>query len=252
MALRKLGLLLCIFSLLPLISTAQTTNGLITGVISDSTGAILPDAQISVTNVGTGLTRTTTSNASGDYILPQLPPGVYKLNVSKDGFASVSHDNIQLQVNQSITLGFQLGAGATSQTIDVSGTAPQLNTTSATLSNVVSHEETVGLPLNGREFTQLTLLTPGAAPVQNGQQGSFTVSLGAGGISPSVNGQRGEQNNFTMDGVFNNATYTNTWVIAPPPDAIQEFNVQSHITDAQFSVSSGANINLVTRSGTNQ
>jgi len=252
MSRKKLSLFLVIFGLLPVFLAAQTINGLITGVVTDSTGAILPDAQVSATNVGTGLNRATSSNASGEYILPQLPPGLYKLNVSKDGFASVSRDNVQLQVNQSVTLSFRLGVGSTVQTVEVTGTPPQLNTTSATLSNIVSHKETVGLPLNGREFTQLTLLTPGAAPVQNGQQGSFTVSLGAGGISPSVNGQRGEQNNFTMDGVFNNATYTNTWVIAPPPDAIQEFNVQSHITDAQFSVSSGANINLVTRSGTNQ
>jgi hypothetical protein len=115
----------------------------------------------------------------------------------------------------------------------------------------VDHNTTVNLPLNGREFTQLTLLTPGVAPVQESQQSLFVVSLGAGGISPSVNGQRGIQNNFTMDGVLNNEVFTNTWAIAPPPDAIQEFNVQSHITDAQFSISSGANINVVTRSGTN-
>ena len=116
----------------------------------------------------------------------------------------------------------------------------------------MGHDETVDLPLNGREFTQLTLLTPGVAPVTTGQQAAFTVKLGQGGISPSVNGQRGQQNNFTMDGVLNNAIFTNGWSIAPPPDALQEFAVQSHITDAQFSISSGANINVVTRSGTNQ
>jgi hypothetical protein len=248
----NLSLLLAILSFSAMLSEAQTTNGLITGLVTDTTGATLPDAKVSATNVGTGLSRVTTSNSTGEYILPQLAPGVYKLAVTKGGFGSVNQDNIQLQVNQSITLNFQLGVGPTSQTVEVTDAPPQLNTTSPTLSNVVSHEDTVSLPLNGREFTQLTLLTPGAAPVENGQQAGFTVSLGAGGISPSVNGQRGEQNNFTMDGVFNNATYTNTWVIAPPPDAIQEFNVQSHITDAQFSVSSGANINLVTRAGTNQ
>ena len=231
--------------------SAQTTNGLITGAVTDSTGAFVPGTQISVTNQNTSLSRVTTTNSSGTYILPQLPPGLYKINVSKEGFASVSRDNVELQVNQSVTLDFQLGVGSTAQTVEVTGAAPLLNTTSATLTNVVSHDETVNLPLNGREFTQLTLLTPGAAPQENGQQSAFTVALGAGGISPSVNGQRGEQNNFTMDGVLNNATYTNTWVIAPPPDAIQEFNVQSHITDAQFAISSGANINLVTRSGTN-
>ena len=117
---------------------------------------------------------------------------------------------------------------------------------------MIEQQTTVDLPLNGREFTQLTLLTPGAAPVEDSQQSQFTVALGSGGISPSVSGQRGEQDNFTMDGVLNNEIFTNIWAIAPPPDAIQEFNVQSHITDAQFSITSGANINLVTRSGTPQ
>ena len=246
------------FSYLPLIlclllvhSPAQTTNGLITGTITDLSAAVVPDAQVTVTNVGTGLTRNTTTNSTGAYILPQMPPGVYKIDVSKTGFASAGRESVELQVNQSLTIDFQLGVGSTAQTVEVTGAPPQLNTTSSTLTVVVSHEETVGLPLNGREFTQLTLLTPGAVAQEDGQQSAFTVALGAGGISPSVNGQRGEQNNFTMDGVLNNATYTNTWVIAPPPDAIQEFNVQSHITDAQFSISSGANINLVSRSGTN-
>jgi hypothetical protein len=250
-ALRQLSFLLVACFFLLTYSRAQTTNGLITGAITDSTGALVPGAQVTVVNQGTGVSRTTTTNSTGNYILPQLPPGVYKLTVSGQGFASQNRENVELQVNQSLTLDFRLGVGSTAQTIEVTGAPPQLNTTSATLSDVVSHDETVGLPLNGREFTQLTLLTPGAAPQEDGQQSSFTVALGAGGISPSVNGQRGEQNNFTMDGVLNNATYTNTWVIAPPPDAIQEFNVQSHITDAQFSITSGANINLVTRSGTN-
>ncbi len=116
---------------------------------------------------------------------------------------------------------------------------------------MINHQDVVDLPLNGREFTQLALLTPGAAPMQNAQQSTFTVTLGAGGISPSVNGQRGEQNNYTMDGVLNNSLFTNIWAVGPPPDALQEFNVQSHITDAQFGISSGANINIATRSGTN-
>jgi hypothetical protein len=107
------------------------------------------------------------------------------------------------------------------------------------------------LPLNGREFTQLALLTPGAAPEEGGQQSGFTVNLGAGGISPAVSGQRANQNNFTIDGVLNNNINTNVWSISPPPDAIEEFNVQAHITDAQLGISSGANINLVTRPGTN-
>ena len=233
-------------------ASAQTTAGLITGVVNDPSGAVIPDATVSVVNQDTGATRNTVSNGTGEYIVPQLSPGLYTITVTKTGFGTDTHKGIQLQVNQSITLDFKLSLASSVQTVDVTTAPPTLNTTSATLSNVISHDETVELPLNGRQFTQLALLSPGASPVQNGQQGSFVVSLGAGGISPSVNGQRGEQNNFTMDGVLNNQIYTNTWVIAPPPDAIQEFNVQTHITDAQFSISSGANINVVTRPGTNK
>jgi len=173
------------------------------------------------------------------------------MSVVTQGFATEDRQGLQLEVKQSLTLDFKLGMASASQTVEVTGAPPALNTTSATLTDLVGHEETVDSPLDGREFTQLTLLTPGAALRTTSQQSSFTVALGAGGISPSVNGQRGQQNNFTMDGVLNNSIYTNTWAIAPPPDALQEFAVQSHITDAQFSISSGANINVVSRTGTN-
>lgn len=249
---KKLGLIALCGFLLTLQAPAQTTNGLMTGVITDSSGAVIAGVQIGVTNQATGIFRTTTSDNHGHYIILQLPPGIYEVSVKKQGFATENRQNVQLEVNQSVTLDFKLAVSSVAQTITVTGAAPLLNTTSPTLSNVVDHEATVDLPLNGREFTQLTLLSPGSAPVQNGQQTTFTVALGAGGISPSVNGQQGYQNNYTMDGVLNNATYTDIWAIAPPPDAIEEFNVQAHITDAQFAVSSGANINVVTRSGTNR
>lgn len=231
---------------------AQTTNGLITGVVADSTGAVVPGAQVTVVNRDTSVERTAVSDASGLYIVPQLAPGVYTLKIAKEGFATVKQDNIQLLVNQSLTIDIKFTVASTAQTIEVTTAPPMLNTTSSTLSDVVGHEETVDLPLDGREFTQLALLTPGAAPQEGGQQSGFTVALGAGGISPAISGQRANQNNFTIDGVLNNDIYTNVWSISPPPDAIEEFNVQGHITDAQFAISSGSNINLVTRSGTNE
>jgi hypothetical protein len=231
---------------------AQTTNGLVTGVVVDSTGAVVGGAQLNVVNRDTGVERTAVSDASGLYVVPQLAPGIYTLTVMKEGFASVKQNDIQLLVNQSLTIDVKLKVASTSQTIEVNTAPPMLNTTSSTLSAVIEHQEVVDLPLNGREFTQLALLTPGAVPEEGGQQSGFTVALGAGGISPAISGQRANQNNFTIDGVLNNDIYTNVWSISPPPDAIQEFNVQTHITDAQFAISSGANINLVTRSGTNQ
>jgi hypothetical protein len=185
--------------------------------------------------------------------VPDLQPGVYDVSVSKGGFATQKLANVHLEVNQSEMLNFKMSISASTQTVEVNADLTQINTTSATRAEVVGHTAIVELPLNGRQFNQLTLLTPGAVPlIQGGQQGAFTVKLGAGSVSPSVDGQRPQQNNYTMDGVLNNALFTNTFAISPPPDAIQEFNVQSHITDAQFAISSGANINLVTRSGTNE
>jgi len=232
-------------------ANAQTTAGEITGRVVDQTGAVIVGAQIDIKNVDTAQESTAVSGKEGVYLLPQLPPGNYVVTIKKYGFSTLERSNVRLEVNQSVTVDASLAVSSTAQVVTVNSATPTLNTTSSTLGTVIGHDATVDLPLNGREFTQLALLTPGAAPVENGQQRSYTISLGAGGISPSVNGQRGYQNNFTMDGVLNNAVYTNTWIIAPPPDAIQEFNVQSHITDAQFGISSGANINLVTRSGTN-
>jgi len=231
---------------------AQTTSGLITGTITDSTGAVMPGAQVQLTSQATGVQRNAVTDGSGYYSVPEVQPGVYDVSVSKDGFANQKLSNVHLEVNQSEALNFKMSVTASTQTVQVNADIQQINTTSATQAEVVGHTAIVELPLNGRQFNQLTLLTPGAVPlVQGGQQGAFTVKLGAGSVSPSVDGARPQQNNYTMDGVLNNALFTNTFAISPPPDAIQEFNVQSHITDAQFAISSGANINLVTRSGTN-
>ena len=230
----------------------QTTNGSINGTITDPSGSAVSGVEVQVSSKDTGLQRTATSIDNGTYTIPQLPPGTYDVTVQKAGFAKENHPGVQLLVNQSETLDFALSVATVSSTIEVTAAAAQLNTTNATLGDVVQHQQIVDLPLNGRSFTQLTLLTPGAAPQESGQQGAFTVKQGAGAISPSVDGQRGQQNNFTMDGLLNNNIYTNTWAISPPPDALQEFNVQAHITDSEFAISSGANINIVSRSGTNQ
>ncbi len=230
----------------------QTTNGSINGTITDPSGSAVGGVEVQVSSKDTGLQRTATTIDNGTYTIPQLPPGTYEITVQKAGFAKESRPGVQLLVNQSETLDFTLSVAAVSETVEVTGAAPALNTTNATLGDVVQHQQIVDLPLNGRSFTQLTLMTPGAAPQESGQQNGFTVKQGAGAISPSVDGQRGQQNNFTMDGLLNNNIYTNTWAISPPPDALQEFNVQAHITDAQFAISSGANINIVSRSGTNQ
>jgi hypothetical protein len=232
---RRLGSLLFVFwvAFLPT-SYAQTTNGAVTGTVTDPSGSAVAGVQVQVKNQETAEQRTATTIENGTFIIPQLPPGRYDIVVEKQGFAKESRTNFTLLVNQNATLDFTLKVATISETVEATGAPPALNTTNATLGDVIEHQQIVDLPLNGRNFTQLTLLTPGSAPQESGQQSAFTVKLGAGAISPSVNGQRGQQNNFTMDGLLNNNIYTNTWAISPPIDALQEFNVQSHITDAQF------------------
>jgi hypothetical protein len=235
------------FLLAPL--PAQTTNGEMTGAVTDPAGAVVPGAQVDVRNQETNEHRTTLTDNTGLYRVPQLRPGVYDISVMRQGFATENRPNIRLEVSQSVTLDFTMKVSSSSETITITGAPPLLNTTSSTLSDVIDHQATVDLPLNGRQFTQLALLTPGATPRQDAQQSTLIVPLG--GLSPSTDGQQGYQNNYTMDGTLNNSLYTNSWAISPPPDAIQEFAIQAHMTDAQFSISPGANINLVTRAGTN-
>ncbi len=249
---RGLRRLLLSVAALTCMCLGQTTTGSFNGTVTDPSSAAVGGVKVQVTSSGTGLQRSAVTGDNGKYTIPLLPPGTYNISIEKSGFATTKRSNIQLLVNQSATLDFKLSVSAVSETVDVTGAPPTLNTTNATIGQVIEHQQIVDFPLNGRSFTQLTLLTPGAVPQESGQQNSFTVRQGAGGVSPSVNGQRGQENNFTMDGVLNNSIYTNTWAISPPPDALGEFNVQSHITDSQFSISSGANINIVSRSGTNQ
>ena len=237
---------------LGMLALGQTVNGGFHGIVTDSSGAVLPGVSVEAKNQGTSLVRQATSSDVGYFTITQLPPGSYTVTVTKEGFQTARQTDLQLQVNQDAELNFSLKVGAVTTEVNVTGSASALQTASATISQVIGSQQVVDLPLNGRQFTQLVLLTPGASPKETGQQGAFTIPIGGGGLSPSVNGNRGQENNFTLDGVLNNAIFTNVWSISPPPDAIQEFNVQSHITDAQFSISSGANVNVVTKTGTDQ
>lgn len=224
----------------------QTVTGRIAGTITDTSGRVIPAAQITLKSLGTGVTRTTESGASGTYVLESVEPGPYSLEVRKEGFRTYLISSMTLQVNESRSVDAVLDVGAVTQTVNVMATAVAVNVSNATVSQDVHQDEVVGLPLNGRNFTVLTLLTPGASPVQAGQQGVFTIT---GGVSPSVNGMRAQMNNFTLDGSDNNMRFTNSYAQSPPPDALEEFSVQSHQTSAEASFAAGSTINIVTRAG---
>ena len=243
-----------IFSLLLLFSSssvAQTTAGSIEGLVADPSGAPVAQATVTATNQANQEQRSVRSSPDGTFRFTDILPGSYELSVGAPGFATaVSRDN-QLLVNSSLTVNFTLKVGDVSQHIDVTANAALLQTENSTVGEVVDNRQVVDLPLNGRQFTQLILLTPGAAYVESGQQSAFTIRLGAGGISPAVNGQNFTYNNYRLDGQENNERFDNTYALSPPPDAIEEFMVQSHMTDARFGMAAGANVNVVTKSGTN-
>lgn len=227
---------------------AQTNFGQINGTVTDPSGVEIAGAKIVLNSLDTSTERQTTTNTSGAYVLPTVAPGRYSLTVTAPGFQTYKVSEFPLQSGEARTLDARMVLGAVSDTVQVVGQTVAVDRTEATISTVIQQQEIVEIPLNGRVFSQLMLLSPGVAPVQVGQQGAFQIT---GGYSPAVNGMRHMMNNYTLDGVENNMRFTNSFATAPPPDALEEFKVASHQSDAASSLAAGANVNLVTKSGTN-
>ncbi len=215
----------------------------ITGRVTDPTGAVVSRAEIGVIHVQTGLRKTSITNDSGIYVIPFLTSGDYTMKVSLAGFKSITRQAIKLDVDQAARIDFSLEVGETTDSVTVTDAAPLLQSESGALGQVVGHKKVVDLPLNGRDFTQLATLTPGALTA------SSTATLG-GGSRVIINGMRPSKTAFLIDGV--NAT--NQWVdgvvTQPAPDAIEEFKVQSNSLSAEYGQGGGI-ISIQLRSGTN-
>src|SRR5262249_40878347 len=188
---------------------AQT--GQITGRIEDTSGAIVAGAALTLKNTETGVAQNIVSNAEGYYTFPLLDPGSYAITVSMPGFKSVMRSGIKLDVAQTGRLDFRLEVGDASQEVTVVTTAPLLESESSAIGQVIGHAQVVDLPLNGRDFTQLATLTPGA------------TGAAPGGVIPSsnirVNGMRTSKTLFTIDGVSATDQRFDGVIITPPPDA---------------------------------
>jgi hypothetical protein len=227
------------------------TQGEITGLVGDPSGAMLAGAEVTVKNVETGLTRQVQTNAAGVYRFPSLYPGVYEVSVAYSGFQTAVRGGIELQVQQVARIDFELSVGPVAESVQVTGGAPLLDTESATTGAVIENKRIVELPLNGRNFLQLVSLAPnvtygfgsnaGAQERQGGQRADQNIS---------VAGQRSEFNNFTLDGLVNTDPNFNTYVTLPSIDALQEFKVQTGIYPAEFGRAT-TQINVSTKPGTN-
>ncbi len=230
---------------------AQGT-GEITGTVSDPTGAAIGGAKISVTNTGTAAERNVTTNDTGNYDLPALPPGMYTIKVEFTGFRNTERKDVELQVGRVARFDFSLQLGNVSDTVEVSGGAPVLETENASLGTVIENRRIIDLPLNGRNPLQLVSLTPGATT--NGpasSQGQQRMGGNRNAFSLNVAGQRTSNNHYELDGVENTDPNFNTYLFLPSVDALQEFKVESGTYGAEYGRGL-SQVNMTTRSGTNE
>jgi len=224
--------------------------GTITGVVKDSSSAVVPGATVTVVNKATNATRTTVSNAVGLYELPALPPGVYTVKTELEGFKPASRD-IELQVQQTARVDFTLELGTLSEMATVTGVSPIVETSNATVGAVIENRRIVELPLNGRNYLQLVALSPNVSAefADAGQSGTRQGGTRSN-QQLSISGQRREFNYYTLDGVDNTDVNFNTYIFLPSVDALEEFKVQTGVYSAEFG-REASQVNVVTKSGTN-
>jgi hypothetical protein len=240
-------LILCLG--LSLSAWAQKDTGSIVGTVTDATGAVIPEAKVTVTEVDMGTTFVTSTSSSGEYVATPLKIGRYKLTVEKQGFKTAVVGPIELQVQQRAAVNVALEVGQMLQQVQVTSEAPLLETETSELGQVVNNRQVENLPLNGRNITQLALLTAGVTPSEPGARDENSFGF-------SANGGRSLQNNFLLDGLDNNSNLTDllnetNYVIQPSVDALQEFKVQTNAYSAEFGRGNGAILNATIKSGTN-
>jgi hypothetical protein len=224
--------------------SAQST-GRIEGTVVDPSGAAVIGASVAVTNNQTQLKREIQANQNGIFVFPDLPIGSYSLEISQPGFSTQSRTNISLLTGQTLNFTIALPIGAASQTVEVTGGAPLVQTDSSSVQTSVNQTQMQDLPLNGRNALQLTTLTPGTVLTNVGTESGQQDNTGL-----SVNGLRATQNNFQLDGTAYTNRFFDSVPTMPNPDALQEFTIQSSNYSAEHG-GAGALVQLSTRSGTN-
>jgi hypothetical protein len=255
------GLLGCAFVFAILVAIpaeAQVVGGTLSGTLTDTSGAVIPNGHISIKNVATGITRDVRTDADGFYTAPNLLPGTYEVTASAQGFTTQVRTGITLTVGGEQVLNLTMHVGKMTELVHVAGEAPNVQLTSSAIGDVVNATTVRELPLNGRSWTDLTTLQPGVDAIQT--QPTFAVGSDRGnrgfGAQVTIDGARPQQNNYRLDGVSIN-DYANG---APGSvlggnlgvDAIQEFSVLTSNYSAEYGKTSGGVVNAITRSGTNQ
>src|SRR6202041_3907901 len=242
-SLRFLTTLALVTLFLPGLSRAQDATARITGTITDSTGAVIPGVQVTVTNTATQISREATTDHDGFYQVLALPIGNYKVTATRNGFRTVVSTEYKLLINQALRVDFKMQVGTASEKVDVGAEAAPVETVSATLGQSVTGRTLVNMPLNGRDALDLALLQPGVTESNDDNGGAGNYSI-AGGRSDSVT--------FLLDGGLNNDLLDNSNLLDPNPDTVAEFRLLTSNYTAEYGRNGGGIISVVTKSGTNE
>ncbi len=236
---------------------AQLSTASLSGVVRDSSGAVVPNTRVVLMDAATNVEKTTTTNGVGAYLFADITPGRYTVKASAPGFAEQMVPEFALTVGQAATIDFALTVGSQSTVVTVQGATPQLEASTANLGTVIGTQQVNDLPLNGRDFTQLLSMTPGMSVVNNGQGGPTGGQYATPepnnqtSTIPSVNGAGNRSDYFFTDGLSNFGAFHSVYAVPPIIDEIQEFKVVSHADSAEYGGVTGGVVNVVTKSGTN-
>ena len=239
------------------IAYSQVERASIVGTLRDASGSVVPGVTVRVTNESTNTATTLTTDASGEYSATNLTPGSYRIEAEKSGFSRRVYRNFPVQVAQVARLDITLDVGAVEQTVEVTTQVPLLQTENASVGQVIAEKPIAELPLNGRNFAQLAVLAPGVTGLTYAQTG--TINAGArpdelrpGGTTIEANGARDSSNQLLIDGIDNTEMISQTFIVRPAIDGLQEFKVLTNNAGAEFGRAGGAVVITSTKSGTNQ
>jgi outer membrane receptor protein involved in Fe transport len=264
-AVRTMGVLLVVLLISPASGMAQTSMGAVNGTVTDSTGGVLPGATVTLTNTDTAIQSERVTNERGYFTFVNVRPGTYSLTVELTGLRTARISNFTVGVNETVARNVTLELGQVSEVVEVRTQSELLQASSAGLGNVIESKVIRELPLQGRNFTSLLLLTPGVNPVSTaqgpGQNGGTELALGTEGnsglpgssfLNASIQGQQNRSKVYYVDGIINTSVRAGTYVALPDLDALQEFKVESQSDKAEFGGVLGGVVNMTSKSGTNR
>ncbi len=247
------GIIVACVTLLCVAQVASAQGlGAISGTVVDSTGAAVPSASVVLTRVKTGETVTEPTHPDGLYVFPSMSPADYKLVVTAQGFKTYEQGGVTLLADQNLTLNVTLQVGSEQVTVNVEASAPQVNTTTGTLSQVIGQQQVNELPLNGRNAASLTTLVAGVVIAPNAQADQGATKTFPVAVTITANGTRVGQTNYLLDGGNNVDEYTNVNAPFPMPDSLQEFSVETSNYSAEYGQNAGGVVNIITKSGGSQ